>query len=114
MPKYRITSPDGRTFEVTAPDGASQDEVLAYAQANFDQGQSAASEQAAPARSGPSISDNGTGTIEGGAPDALTTAGRYASAGNRAILQSLGLPITSALDAVAYPFRKGYEAITGE
>ena len=32
MPKYRITSPDGKTYEITAPDGASQDEVMAYAQ----------------------------------------------------------------------------------
>ena len=37
MPKFEITSPDGRLFEVTAPAGASQDEVLAYAQQNFGQ-----------------------------------------------------------------------------
>lgn len=35
MPKYQVTSPDGKTFEVTAPDGARQDEVLAYAQSQF-------------------------------------------------------------------------------
>lgn len=35
MPTYRITGPDGKEFDVTAPDGASQDEVLAYAQKNF-------------------------------------------------------------------------------
>lgn len=35
MPKYEITSPDGRTFEVQAPEGASQEEVLAYAQQNY-------------------------------------------------------------------------------
>src|SRR5947209_14697922 len=35
MPKYQITSPEGKTFEITAPEGASQDEVLAYAKANF-------------------------------------------------------------------------------
>lgn len=34
MPKYRITSPDGRAFDITAPDGASQADVLAYAQAH--------------------------------------------------------------------------------
>lgn len=37
MPKFEITSPDGRLFEVTAPAGASQAEVLAYAQQNFGQ-----------------------------------------------------------------------------
>jgi hypothetical protein len=35
MPKYQITGPDGKSFEVTAPDGATEDEVLAYAQKNF-------------------------------------------------------------------------------
>lgn len=35
MAKYEITSPDGRKFEVTAPDDATQDGVLAYAQSQF-------------------------------------------------------------------------------
>lgn len=35
MPTYVITSPEGKDFEVTAPEGASQDDVMAYAQANF-------------------------------------------------------------------------------
>jgi hypothetical protein len=35
MPRFEITAPDGRLFEVTAPAGASQAEVLAYAQQNF-------------------------------------------------------------------------------
>lgn len=34
MPKYRITGPDGGTYEVTAPDGASEQDVLAYVQRN--------------------------------------------------------------------------------
>lgn len=32
MPTYDITSPDGRKFRVTAPDGATQEEVMAYVQ----------------------------------------------------------------------------------
>lgn len=32
MPKYKITGPDGKTYVVSAPDGASQDDVLAYVQ----------------------------------------------------------------------------------
>jgi hypothetical protein len=32
MPKYRITSPDGKTYDVTAPEGASQADVMAYVQ----------------------------------------------------------------------------------
>ncbi|MES2323292.1 MAG: hypothetical protein V4633_13590 [Pseudomonadota bacterium] len=35
MPKYQITGPDGNTFEVNAPDGASEEDVMAYAQKNF-------------------------------------------------------------------------------
>lgn len=35
MPVYEVKSPDGRTFEVTAPEGATQDQVLAYAQKNW-------------------------------------------------------------------------------
>jgi hypothetical protein len=35
MAKYRITGPDGSTYEVTAPEGASESDVLAYAQKNF-------------------------------------------------------------------------------
>lgn len=35
MAKYRITAPDGRAFEVTAPEGAAQEQVLAYAQQQF-------------------------------------------------------------------------------
>lgn len=35
MPRFEITSPEGKRFEVTAPDGATQDDVLAYAQQQF-------------------------------------------------------------------------------
>lgn len=37
MPNYTVTSPDGKKFRVTAPDGATQEEVLAYAQGQFSQ-----------------------------------------------------------------------------
>jgi hypothetical protein len=37
MARFEITAPDGRLFEVTAPEGASQAEVLSYAQQNFGQ-----------------------------------------------------------------------------
>lgn len=35
MPKYKITGPDGQSYEVNAPDGASEQDVLAYAQRSF-------------------------------------------------------------------------------
>lgn len=37
MPQYNITSPDGRRFTINAPEGATQDQVLAYAQSNMGQ-----------------------------------------------------------------------------
>jgi hypothetical protein len=35
MPTYQITAPDGKTLRITAPEGATQEEVLAYAQSNY-------------------------------------------------------------------------------
>ena len=35
MAKYRINAPDGSVFEVSAPDTATESEVMAYAQAEF-------------------------------------------------------------------------------
>ena len=35
MAKYRVNAPDGSVFEVSAPDTASEAEVMAYAQAEF-------------------------------------------------------------------------------
>jgi hypothetical protein len=35
VPVYRITAPDGNKFDVTAPEGATQEQVLAYAQENY-------------------------------------------------------------------------------
>lgn len=43
MAKYRITGPDGGTYEVTAPDGASEADVLAFAQKNYQGGAAPAS-----------------------------------------------------------------------
>lgn len=59
MPKYRITSPDGRTFEVTAPEGASQEQVMSYVQQ-----QTASMPKSAATQTNPS---KGKGGIAGGA-----------------------------------------------
>lgn len=47
MPKYEITSPDGKKFEITAPEGATQDQVLAYAQSQWKAPKSNVAEQIA-------------------------------------------------------------------
>lgn len=41
MATYNITSPDGQKYTINAPDDASQDDVLAYAQKNFKMAKSA-------------------------------------------------------------------------
>lgn len=38
MATYEIKSPEGETFEITAPDGASEQEVMQYAQSEFNKG----------------------------------------------------------------------------
>lgn len=35
MPTYTVTAPDGKQYDVNAPEEATQDQVLAYAQANY-------------------------------------------------------------------------------
>lgn len=37
MATYRITAPDGASYKITAPDDATQEQVMAYAQANYAQ-----------------------------------------------------------------------------
>src|SRR3546814_4911928 len=39
MPNYQVTAPDGRKYRVTAPEGATQEQALAYAQQNYRQAQ---------------------------------------------------------------------------
>jgi len=39
MATFIITAPDGKEYEVTAPEGATQEQVLAYAQQNYSQPQ---------------------------------------------------------------------------
>lgn len=48
MPKYRITSPSGEVFEVTAPEGSTQEQVLAYVQQQKGQQQAPAAPPPAP------------------------------------------------------------------
>jgi hypothetical protein len=62
MPKYIVTSPDGKKFEVSAPDGASQEEVLSYAQEQFQK-------EAAPA---PKPKADVVGAVKSGAKDFLS------------------------------------------
>lgn len=66
MAKYRITAPDGDTYEVTAPDDATQDQVLAYAQANY---------KPAAAPRTPKPADNSTDRMDAAMRDAYAGSG---------------------------------------
>lgn len=59
MAKYKITGPDGSSYEVTAPDDASEADVLAYAQQNF------AAPTAAPKDEGSHIGNLAAGLVRG-------------------------------------------------
>lgn len=45
MPTYVVTAPDGKEYEITAPEGATQEQVLQYAQANYGKPAQAKEEQ---------------------------------------------------------------------
>lgn len=47
MPRYEVTSPSGERFEITAPEGASQADVLSYAKQQFARGERVAAQQKA-------------------------------------------------------------------
>jgi hypothetical protein len=44
VPAYDVTAPDGRKFRINAPEGATQEQVIAYAQANMPKAQKAPAE----------------------------------------------------------------------
>lgn len=93
MPKYRVTSPDGKTFEVTAPDGASEQDIMSYAQSQF------SAQKPAPAPEKPfgqQMNDHIAGI-----PRQLGLTARYAAEG-----------VGNTLDFLATPFRAGLNAIT--
>jgi hypothetical protein len=66
MAKYRITGPDGGTFEVNAPDGASEADVMAYVQQNAPPRQPAAPSMSAGEVAGDVAKSAGIGLAQGG------------------------------------------------
>jgi hypothetical protein len=78
MPTFEVTAPDGRRFRVTAPEGASQDDVLAYVQQQT-QNQQPAPEQA--------VSDPAGGA---------SVVGNVAGAAARGLSNFIGLPADAA------------------
>ena len=113
MPKYKITSPDGRTFEVTAPDGATQDQVLEYAKRQFSQTSQTPKEKAPDPSEGslpfrPFGIDTGI-QMPQGVSRFLAGAGKaYADIG-----RGTGQFVRDAIETVAPPQRTPADLVTG-
>lgn len=63
MAKYQIKSPTGETFEITAPDNASQDEVLSYAQSQFKSAEKAMPQGGFKSQTANELADIGVGAL---------------------------------------------------
>jgi hypothetical protein len=92
MPKYRITGPDGQSYEVNAPDGASEQDVLAYAQRTF---KMAAAPKPREKGFGEQLNDFVADT-----PRQLGLTARYGLEGVGNVLDTLASPIRAGLNAV--------------
>ncbi len=108
MPEFDITSPTGQQFRITAPEGASQEEVLRYAQENMprDATPAAAEPHAPRQRTGPSpMERTAVGTIAGfAAPEAMAALGRGLTyvppVGPLAVARPIGLGLQAAAPLV--------------
>lgn len=116
MPTYEVTSPDGQVFEVTAPEGATEQEVLAYAQANF---QSSPEAKAPPARNewGRAAALTARNVIEGAAGTAGIVTDPAVVLWNKLTGRqdmSAANAVGSTLDALGFPNAEtGAERFTG-
>jgi hypothetical protein len=94
MAVFEVTSPDGKTYEINAPEGATKDEVLAYAKQQF--------AQPAPSQSGsPEIPDQPSMQP---VPEPQRTLGQKAIGVGEAALSTLtGIPAGVAGIASQFP-----------
>lgn len=133
MARYRVTGPDGGTFEVNAPDDATQEQVMAYVQQNAGQSQGAAKfaqpamataePKANPVPLGDAIADVGKSAAIGAAQGAI---GMATLPGNVEGLARAGINYGAGALGIEAPFdsdtiltnyndlKKRVEGITGE
>lgn len=90
MGKYKVTSPDGQAYEITAPDGATNDEIMAYAQRNFKMSKA----PAAQARSFPKFLADEVSDI----PRQLGLTARYGIEGVGDALNFVNTPIRAGIN----------------
>lgn len=99
MPTYRITDPQGKSYDVTAPDGATQDEVLAYAQRSFKM----ASTPKAPSKGFGQQVDEAIRDV----PRQLGLTARYGLEGVGGLLDTLATPFRAGLNAIGVNSQPG-------
>jgi len=108
MPDFEISAPDGRKFVITAPDGASQDEVLNYFRQNMP------AEQAAPQRGlaeqAMAIPTQAAAGVNDRLADVLGTPVDLVGQGLRAI----GVPVPEDAFGGSASIRSGIRSLTGE
>lgn len=82
MPTYMVTSPEGQKFRITAPEGATQEEVLSYAKDQF------TAKQPAPSQPPSDVEDITRSVVQSGIPRGvaglLGFPGDVANAGDKA------------------------------
>jgi len=110
MAKYRVTSPNGQIYEITAPDDASHDDVVSYAQKSFTP--TVAGKGFTPTVAGKGFTPTVAG--KGFTPNAGATWGAMDSAGT-GVLQGLGDELKAGVSAAkeiitgGLPFGKAYD-----
>jgi hypothetical protein len=83
MGKFKVTSPEGKSFEITAPDGATQEQVLSYAQQQFSQ--QAAPQPEQPASPADMVSGSRLGRLAAGVASPLLGAAQLGAHGIDAV-----------------------------
>lgn len=94
MGKYRITAPDGNSYEIDAPEGASQEDVMAYAQRNYKM-IAKPKQEAPPKPFGQALSDNLSDI-----PRQLGLTARHGIEGIGGTLNFLASPIRGGINAL--------------
>lgn len=102
MAIYNVSAPDGTQYHVEAPDGATQDQVMAYVQQQHGQGQQAQPQQAQPAaQPQPPQRQGFVQNAVGNAEDFARAAAHHVANIPVGLEQLAGHAVTGAVNAVA-------------
>ena len=104
MPIYKVQAPDGTVIKVEAPEGASQDDLISFAQANWKA--PATKPQAAPAPAAPAQTPK-VGGVRGFLGDMVASGARYSTPGMIARLGGMLNPDVGATPEQVDEFAKG-------